>query len=70
MEDKRVKKWILIGHMLGVSHPLDGKFHEAFIKLQFILPRQIHGNLSCAPIILHQLCSSIVPAALPQSQFQ
>jgi hypothetical protein len=44
MEDKRVKKWILIGHMLGVSHPLDGKFHEAFIKLQFILPRQIHGN--------------------------
>jgi hypothetical protein len=56
MEDKRVKKWILIGHMLGVSHPLDGKFHEAFIKLQFILPRQIHGN----PVLCSNYTASVM----------
>jgi hypothetical protein len=29
--------------MLGFSHPLDGKCHEAFIKSQSIPPAQIHG---------------------------
>jgi hypothetical protein len=43
MEDKG-KKWILIVRMLGISCPLHGKFHEAFIKLHSIHPGQIFGN--------------------------
>jgi hypothetical protein len=44
MEDKRVNKWILIYSMLGICHPLEGKFHEAFIK--FHTPSQTDSWVS------------------------
>jgi hypothetical protein len=39
MQDERVKRWIHIYSMLGICRPLEGKYHEKFIKfLHFPLP--------------------------------
>jgi hypothetical protein len=45
MEDKRAKRWIHIYSMLGIHHPLEGKFCEKFIKfLHFPPPGPNHGT--------------------------
>jgi hypothetical protein len=54
---ERVKKWMLVDHMLGISHPLDDKFCESFN--QYIHPNSQKEVLNCIStrhLAMSQVC--------------